>query len=579
MSRLDDRFLEDVKGRVRLSDFIGRTVPLKRSGREFVGKSPFTNERTPSFFVNDDKGFWHDFSSGKHGDLIDFLIETERLTFREAVERLAGEAGMAVPDADPAGAEREKARQSLTDWLELAAVWFEAELRRPAGEAARAYLTRRGLPESEWARFRIGLAPSGRTGLKDYLVAKGAMPQALVAAGLLVAPEDGSAAFDRFRDRIIFPITDARGRVVSFGGRALDPKARAKYLNGPETEVFAKSQVLYGLPEARRLLQAEPTAPLVVVEGYLDAIASQRAGVAAVASMGTSLTEEHLDALWRLHPEPTLSFDADAAGRRAAGRAIDRALPLIRPGRSLRFTALAGGKDPDDILRERGAAALRQQLSTSAPLVEALFARERDAEPLDTPERRAALRTRLRAVAGQITDEDLAQAYRDDFTQRLAILFPRRQPGQAQRLPLGGASSTAKEAARSLSDLPRPDAAAVAVLAAQNPEWLEGRDEALAVEGFGDELLRPVADWLIAGQLGDSSRPRPEQLLDLARTVAGPGLNMNFSAWADAFDRLVALSALDRAIREAEADAGSPTGAAALLRLQGQRRELVGRAA
>ncbi|MBI5940135.1 MAG: DNA primase [Caulobacterales bacterium] len=579
MSRIDDRWLEEAKGRVQLSDVIGRTVKLRKQGREHVGLSPFTAERSPSFFVNDDKGFFHDFSSGKHGDLIDFLVETERLTFREAVERLAAEAGMTLPDADPVGVEREKQRQGLTDWLELAAVWFEAELRRPAGADARAYLIRRGLPESEWARFRIGLAPTARTGLKDYLIAKGALPQALAEAGLLVSPEDGTASFDRFRDRIIFPITDARGRVVSFGGRALDPKARAKYLNGPETEVFAKSRILYGLPEARRLLQAEPTAPLVVVEGYLDTIASVRAGVAAVASMGTSLTEEHLGLLWRLHPEPTLCFDGDSAGRRAASRAIDRALPLVQSGRSLRFTSLTGGKDPDDVLRERGESALRAQLSTSAPLVEALFARERDAEPLDTPERRAGLRQRLRAAAGAIADDDLAQAYRDDLASRFASLFPRRQPGQRQQMPLGGASSTAKEAARRLMDFPRPDSAAIAVLAVEHPDWLEGRDELLAGEGFGDELLRPIADWLLAQRLGDGARARPETLLELARGVAGPGLNKDFSAWAAAFDRLVALSALDRAIREAEADAGQPAGAAALLRLQGERRQLVGRAA
>ena len=280
--RFDDNFLDELKSRLRLSDVIGRTVKLKRQGREFVGLSPFTKERTPSFFVNDDKGFFHDFSSGKHGDLITFLQETERLSFVEAVERLASEAGLALPEPDPRAAEADKKALGLIDWLEAAAAWFEAELRRPAGREARDYLARRGLPEDQWKRFRLGYAPGGRSGLKDYLIAKGALPQQLIEAGLLIAPDDGGAPYDRFRERIIFPIADGRGRIVSFGGRALDPEAKAKYLNGPETPVFHKGRVLYGLAEARKLMHAAgDDAALVVVEGYMDVIACQRAGVAA----------------------------------------------------------------------------------------------------------------------------------------------------------------------------------------------------------------------------------------------------------------------------------------------------------
>jgi len=293
--RFDDNFLEELKARLRLSDVIGKTVKLRRQGREYVGLSPFTKEKSPSFFVNDDKGFFHDFSSGKHGDLISFLQDTERLSFVEAVERLAGEAGMALPALDPHAAETEKKISGLADWLETAAAWFEAELRRPTGREARDYLVRRGLPETEWKRFRLGYAPAGRTALKDYLIAKGAHPQGLVDAGLLIAPEDGGAPYDRFRDRVIFPIADARGRIVSFGGRALDPQARAKYLNGPESPLFHKGRVLYGLPEARKLMHAAGDgAPLVVVEGYMDVIACQRAGVAAVAPMGTALGEDQM---------------------------------------------------------------------------------------------------------------------------------------------------------------------------------------------------------------------------------------------------------------------------------------------
>ncbi len=295
--RFDERFLDEIKSRLRLSEVIGRSVKLRRRGREYVGLSPFAKERTPSFFVNDDKGFFHDFSSGKHGDLISFLQETEHLSFVEAVERLAAEAGLPLPEPDPRAAEQERERQTLSDWLEQAAQWFEAALRRPAGADARAYLARRGLPEADWARFRVGFAPNSRAALKDYLVERGAKPGELVEAGLLIAPEDGAGApYDRFRDRIIFPISDARGRVVSFGGRAMDPEARAKYLNGPETSVFHKGRMLYGAGEARRLLSASggDKATVVVVEGFMDAIACQRADIAAVAPLGTALTEEQM---------------------------------------------------------------------------------------------------------------------------------------------------------------------------------------------------------------------------------------------------------------------------------------------
>ena len=285
--RFDDAFLDELKARLRPSDVIGRTVKLRRQGREYVGLSPFNKEKSPSFYVNDEKGFFHDFSSGKRGDLITFLQETQRLSFREAIEQLAAEAGLPLPSPDPREAESERRRQDLHGWMDEAGRWFEAQLRRPAGDAARRYLDGRSLPEAERTRFGLGYAPASRTGLKDYLIAKGAHPGELVEAGLLIAPEDGGAPYDRFRDRIIFPITDGRGRIISFGGRALDPEARAKYLNGPETALFHKGSTLYGLPEARKLLHtALPganEAALVVVEGYMDVIACQRANIAAVA--------------------------------------------------------------------------------------------------------------------------------------------------------------------------------------------------------------------------------------------------------------------------------------------------------
>ncbi|HEY4584776.1 MAG TPA: DNA primase, partial [Brevundimonas sp.] len=360
--RFDERFIEELKARLRPSDIIGRTVKLKRQGREFVGLSPFSKEKSPSFFVNDDKGFFHDFSSGKHGDVITFLQETERLSFVEAVSRLAGEAGMQLPAEDPQAAEREQKRQGLADWMDLAQKWFAANLSRNVGKAARDYLEKRGLPEDQWERFGLGYAPNDREGLKQALVQRGARPGDLVEAGLLIAPEGGGQPYDRFRDRLIFPILDARGRIVSFGGRAMNPDDRAKYLNGPETSLFHKGATLYGLPEARRILGAESRGEqgIIVVEGYMDVIACQRAGLPAVAPMGTALTEEQMAVLWRVSSEPVLSFDGDAAGLRAAYRSIERALPLLKPGKSFRFALLEGGQDPDDILRDRGAPALRQ---------------------------------------------------------------------------------------------------------------------------------------------------------------------------------------------------------------------------
>lgn len=493
--RFDDRFIDELKARVRLSDTIGKTVKLKRQGREFVGLSPFTKERSPSFFVNDDKGFYHDFSSGKHGDLISFLQETERLSFVEAVERLAGEAGMPLPSLDPRYAENEKRRQGLVDWMALADSWFRAELRRPSGSEARAYLERRGLTPDLWERFGIGYAPANRTALKDYLIAKGAKASDLVAAGLLIAPEDGSAPFDRFRDRIMFPIADPRGRIVSFGGRAMDPNARAKYLNGPETSLFSKGKLLYGLPEARRLMQASAEGgPLLVVEGYMDAIACHRANLAAVAPLGTALTEDQLELLWRIHPEPTISFDGDAAGQRAIARTIDRALPFIRPGKTLKFAVVYGGKDPDEILRESGPVALREQLQVTTPFADAIFEREVQGEPRTSPEGLAAIKARLRSIALTIQDKDLAEQYRNYlfelFDKRFPVLRhgrwnPKFQPEEAVRTK--GADTILRRRIRRFN-------AAVAQGAIHQPKYLFPYFEKFADWGFGDERLDPLVE-------------------------------------------------------------------------------------
>jgi DNA primase len=606
--RFDDRFLDEIKSRLRLSDVIGKTVKLRRQGREYVGLSPFTKERTPSFFVNDDKGFFHDFSSGKHGDLISFLQETERLSFMEAVERLAAEAGVPMPEPDPEALIREKERADLADWLATAATWCEAELRRPVGKAAREYLSRRGLPEAEWGRFRLGYAPAGRTAMKDYLIAKGARASDLAESGLVITPEDGGATYDRFRDRIMFPITDGRGRILSFGGRAMDPQARAKYLNGPDTSLFDKGRVLYGLPEARRLLQTggEDTA-LVVVEGYMDVIACQRAGVAAVAPMGTALTETQMELLWRLHPEPTLCLDGDGAGQRAAGRAIDRALPLLKPGHTFRFVTLTGGKDPDDILRDEGPGALKAQLARATPFVDALFTRERDAEPLDTPERRAGLRQRLRRAAKTIADPDLSGAYWEALRARHDALFapapPARAPVDPRRVRQAGGwrggpapptfpTAEGRAAARRLSRAIEPAAAALARQALVDPAVLDDHLESVEVRGFGDpalvELAREIIRLRLEADRLDSDALRRHLAargfsallndIDRAATHAGapfPNEGVTLAAarsrWSHAFEVLNRVAALEEALAAAKQDLAGPSGVSALMDLKKER--------
>ena len=430
---LPDGFIDEIKARIRLSDLVGRTVALRRQGREFAGLSPFKKERTPSFFVNDEKGFYHCFSSQKNGDAVNWLQETQGLSFMEAVETLAAEAGLAMPAPDPESARKDERRKELVEWNELARQYFVRELNGPRGGEARAYLERRGLSPAEWDRFGLGYAPEVRTGLKDFLVNKGARPDELVTAGLLIAPEDGGAAFDRFRGRVMFPIHDPRGRLVAFGGRALAKDARAKYLNSPETPLFHKSHVLYRYPEARTAASDPKTGirGLVVAEGYMDVIALNRAGLAhAVAPLGTALTEDQIRLLWRAGPEPVICLDGDAAGQRAAGLAAERALPLLEPGRTLRFVFLPDGQDPDDVLKARGAEALRALVADTRSLSDLLWDREFSAEPLNDPDRRAGFRRRLRALVAKITDPDVREEYKAEFDRRVASAFG-RQPARA----------------------------------------------------------------------------------------------------------------------------------------------------
>jgi DNA primase len=421
--------LEEIRARLPVSAVVGRKVLLKKAGREWKGLSPFNAEKSPSFFVNDQKGFYHCFSSGRHGDIFTFLMETEGLPFPEAVERLAAEAGVPLPKATREAQAQEETRKSLYDVMELAAVFFETSLHGRAGLKAREYLDRRSLRADTQQAFRLGYAPPDRYALRDHLAAKNVSREMMIEAGLLIAGEDVSVPYDRFRDRVMFPIADAKGRIVAFGGRALNPDAPAKYLNSPDTPLFNKGRLLYNLHNARAATHTRGT--VIAVEGYIDVIAMSASGFPnTVAPLGTALTEEQLTLLWRLADEPILCFDGDAAGRRAAFRAVDVALPMLAPGKSLRFALLPEGQDPDDLVRSGSSAALRTVLDGARPLVDILWTREIEAGPLDTPERRAALERRLREVLGLIRDDMLKRYYREEIQTRLRALHPVPPPNR-----------------------------------------------------------------------------------------------------------------------------------------------------
>jgi DNA primase len=436
--RFTPRFLDELRDRLRISDYVGRKVKLVRRGRNHTGLCPFHNEKTPSFSVNEDKGFFHCFGCGEHGNVIDFVMKTEGLSFPEAVEKLAGDAGLELPRRDAREDAREKVRKSLHEVMELAAAFFEAELRGMRGAKARSYLDGRQLSGAIAQRFRLGFSPDTRQALREHLAAKGVSLEEMVEAGLLVVPDGDGAPYDRFRGRVMFPISDVRGRVIAFGGRTLDPDGKPKYLNSPETPLFRKSAVLFNLSSARKAVAAG--APLVAVEGYVDVIALAASGFeGAVAPLGTALTEEHLEQMWRMAPEPILCFDGDAAGLKAAQRGIDLALPLLKPGQSLRLALLPSGQDPDDLIRARGAAAMQEVLSAAQPLVEMLWRREIESADLTTPERRAGAEVSLMRLVDSIEDQRVKEHYRTIMRERLRALFAplsgRRDGGDRTRVP------------------------------------------------------------------------------------------------------------------------------------------------
>ncbi|MCZ4353321.1 DNA primase [Roseovarius aestuarii] len=424
-------FLDELRTRTSLTNVVGRKV-MWDNRKSNPGKGdmwapcPFHHEKTASFHVDDQKGYYYCFGCHAKGDAINFVRETENVDFMEAVSILAGEAGMPMPERDPQAQAKADKRTQLIEVMEQAEQHFRLMLKTGAGAQAREYLTRRGLDDATQDRFAIGFAPGGWQGLWDHLTGKGVEEQLILDCGLARSSTKGGKPYDVFRDRIMFPIRDARGRCIAFGGRAMDPNDNAKYLNSPETELFDKSRTLYNFAPAREA--AGKGKPLIVAEGYMDVIALAQAGFdAAVAPLGTAVTEMQLQLLWRVSDEPIMALDGDRAGVAAARRVIDLALPLLEAGKSLRFALMPEGKDPDDILRAEGAGAVQALLDQAQPMVQLLWQRETEGRDFDSPERKAALDKSLREAIARITDPSIHGHYEQAIKDlRWHLFSPRR---------------------------------------------------------------------------------------------------------------------------------------------------------
>jgi DNA primase len=500
---LSPQWLDELRARTVLSAVISPTVKLLRAGREWKACCPFHNEKTPSFTVNDDKGFYHCFGCGAHGDAIRFLTDQRGMPFMDAVKELAAKAGMEVPEPDPRAKERAERTATLTDVMAEVAKYYSDQLNGLSGAEARDYLKRRGLDAATIQRFGLGFAPDSRSGVKRALEKLG--EDKLVETGMLIKPEEGGDTYDRFRGRLMFPIRDARGRVIGFGGRILGA-GEPKYLNSPDTPLFDKGRTLYNIDQAGPASRAAKR--LIVVEGYMDVIGLARAGIdEVVAPNGTALTEAQLERLWRLDRSPILCFDGDSAGRKAAVRAALRALPHIRPDRTLRFVELPSGQDPDDVVRSGGKEAFEALLAAPEPLDARLWRHELEAQPLTTPEARAALRQRLIDHASTIADPALARLYRDEWLRRFDEAVPRRQFQGRQFEPRGRFEKGryvppprpvgAEARAIAASGIDAPTARALILGFAYYPEELPAHCEQLAALAIPDKSTAHMRDELV----------------------------------------------------------------------------------
>ncbi|MGE3692426.1 MAG: DNA primase [Novosphingobium sp.] len=565
---LSPQWLDELRARISLSGVIGRTTRLTKAGREFKACCPFHNEKSPSFTVNDEKGFYHCFGCGAHGDAIRWMTDQRGLSFMDAVKELAAEAGMEVPAPDPRAAEAAQQRDTLHDVMAAAQAWFVERLASSEGEKARAYLATRGFNERTIERFGFGFAPEGRQAMKEAL--KQFPEEQLIEAGLRIVVED-KAPYDRFRGRLMLPIEDARGRVIAFGGRILDAaKTDApKYLNSPDTPLFDKGRTLYNLHRAGPL--ARQSGRLIVVEGYMDVIALAAAGIGeCVAPLGTALTERQIEMLWRLVDVPILCFDGDAAGQRAAMRAVARALPLLRPAHSLRIVRLPAGMDPDDLVKRDGSAAMERLLDEAQSLIDMLWRHERDAAPLDTPEDKAGLKARLLAHVETIGDPDIKSLYRRELLDRFsAWAFPRREQGayrSALPLPRRSAPGNAARLRRSADGGAR-EALATALLAGlvQWPGQVAANADLLARAAGRDRRFDLLLDALDRGEPLETAQliailsaenielPPADRARRLGYVFLKPDCEPGLaaSALAAALAKLVEEPAIDAAIEDA----------------------------
>ena len=532
---LSPQWLDELRARTTLSVVIGPSVKLIKAGREYKACCPFHNEKTPSFTVNDEKGFYHCFGCGAHGDAIRFLTDHRGLQFMDAVKELAGKAGMEVPAADPRAQARAERAVGLYEIMEEAARWFVEQLEGVEGGAARAYLQQRGITDATRRKFGFGFAPDARGRLRTELKSHG--DDKLVEAGLLISPDDGKQPYDRFRGRLTYPIRDARGRCIAFSARILG-QGEPKYLNSPDTPLFDKGRTLFNLDKAGPASRAAKR--IIVVEGQMDAIALDQAGIGeVVAPLGTAMTEQQLGLLWRLAPSPILCFDGDSAGQKAAVRAALRALPHVGPDRTLGFADLPAGQDPDDLVRSGGRNAIDELLDRPEPLVERLWRHEVGSAPLDTPEARAGLKARLMEHAQTIADPNVRQLYRDEWLRHFdALVRPQRQQQARSLYPRrewtkkGGRfvppSEPTSAAARAIGEggIDRATARALVIGHALYPDAISDHVETFAALPMADRsasaLRDRMVDLIMSGQMLDRS--------GLATILAD---NETASAWKD----------------------------------------------
>ena len=507
MGQITDELKDQIRDRIRVSDIAMKHVKMKRAGREFAGLSPFTNEKSPSFFANDAKQFWHCFSSGKSGDVFSLVMELEGLTFVEAVKQLAEKAGLEMPEYTPQAKAQDGRRKLMYAAMDSAQELYERGLYGEGGKDARDYLKSRGIGKTTAQKWGLGVAPAGYQSTPTALNAH--RLDVLIECGLVKASDRGPFGF--FRNRLTIPVRDRQGRIVTFSARALDPEGKPRYLNGPETPIFSKSRTLYAADVAKNAIIKEKDAlGLILTEGCMDVIALGRAGIdLGVAPLGTSITELHLEELWRYGPEPTICLDGDAAGLKAAIRVINHALPKIRAGRTLKFAIMPRGQDPDDVLRQSGPDAVKSIVSNPISMPRMIWERERDLEKLDSPERRSGFRKRLDEHLNKISDKETASHYKDAFFNWTRDYY--RRGGNRQGKSLQGASVMSHRGM------------GVLIRCIDNPDLFASNDESLMTADWSPQCAKifKIAMEAYMGNLGLSREMVIDSLMaDMQTNIA-----------------------------------------------------------